>query len=140
MTYHFNTVCISNISKCLQHTKVKVSCLRLCMEGQGARRKKKYYLESEENEVCFREADNEYKRLKEDFAQIARNQRTRNHSRSDSSKSPSPCRRQPPRRSTNLPKFKIATFYATDVELWFNQIETQFDLHQINDDMCSTFR
>ena len=33
-----------------------------------------------------------------------------------------------------MPKFKIATFYATDVELWFNQIETQFDLHQIHDD------
>ena len=47
---------------------------------------------------------------------------------------PSPRRRQPPRRSTNLPKFKIATFYATDVELWLNQIETQFDLHQIHDD------
>ena len=30
--------------------------------------------------------------------------------------------------------FKIATFYATYVELWFNQIETQFDLHQIHDD------
>ena len=91
-------------------------------------------MESEKNEVRFREADNEYKRLKEDFARIARNRRTRNHSRSDSSKSPSPRRRQPQRRSTNLPKFKIATFYATDVELWFNQIETQFDLHQINDD------
>ena len=38
------------------------------------------------------------------------------------------------RRSANLPKFKIATFYATDVELWFNQIETQFDLHHITDD------
>ena len=25
-------------------------------------------------------------------------------------------------------------FYATDVELWFNQIETQFDLHHITDD------
>ena len=33
-----------------------------------------------------------------------------------------------------MPKLKIATFYATDVELWFNQIETQFDLHQIHDD------
>ena len=54
--------------------------------------------------------------------------------KSDSSKSPSQRRRQPPRRSANLPKFKIATFYATDVELWFNQIETQFDLHQIHDD------
>ena len=37
------------------------------------------------------------------------------------------------RPSTNLPKFKIATFYSTDVELWFNQIETQFDIHQITD-------
>ena len=27
-----------------------------------------------------------------------------------------------------------STFYAMDAELWFNQIETQFDLHQINDD------
>ena len=34
----------------------------------------------------------------------------------------------------DLPKFRINTFYATDVELWFNQIETQFALHQINDD------
>ena len=24
--------------------------------------------------------------------------------------------------------------YATDVELWFNQIETQFELHHITDD------
>ena len=77
------------------------------LEGQGARRKDNYYLESEENEVRFREDDNEYKRLKEDFARIARNRRTRNHSRSDLSKSPSPRRRQPLRRSTNLPKFKI---------------------------------
>ena len=104
------------------------------LEGQGARRKNYYYSESEENEVRFREADNEYQRLKDDFAWIARNRRTRHYSRSDSSKSPSPRRRQPSRRSTNLPEFKIATFYATDVELWFNQIETQFDLHQIHDD------
>ena len=104
------------------------------LEGQGARRKDNYYPDSEENAVRSREADDEYQRLKEDFARIARNRRTRHHSRSDSSKSPSPRRRQPPRRSTNLPKFKIATFYATDVELWFNQIETQFDLHQIHDD------
>ena len=96
--------------------------------------KDNYYPDSEKNKVRFRETDDEYQRLKEDFAGIARNRRTRHHSRSDSSKSPSPRRRQPPIRSTNLPKFKIATFYATDVELWFNQIETQFDLHQINDD------
>ena len=83
---------------------------------------------------AFARADDEYQQLKKDFARIARKRRTRHHSRSDSSKSPSPRRRQPPRRSTNLPKFKIATFYATVVELWFNQIETQFDLHQIHDD------
>ena len=99
------------------------------LEGEDARRKDNYYQDSEENEVRFREADDEYQRLKKDFARIARNRRTRHHSRSDSSKSPSPRRRQPPRRSKNLPKFKIATFYAKDVELWFNQIETQFDLH-----------
>ena len=103
------------------------------LKGEGARRKDNYYQDSEKNEVRFREADDKYQRLKEDFARIARNRRTRHHSRSDSSKSPSPRRRQPPRRSTNLPKFKIATFYSTDVELWFNQIETQFDLHQIHD-------
>ena len=100
------------------------------LEGAGARRKDDYYQDSEDNEVRFREADEEYQRLKADFARIARARRTSPHS----SKSPSPLRRQPQRRSTNLPKFKIATFYATDVELWFNQIENQSDLHQINDD------
>ena len=91
------------------------------LEGQGARLKITT-IRTEENEVRFREADDEYQRLKEDFARIARNRRTRHHSRSDSSKSPLPRRRQPPRRSTNLPKIKIATFYAVDFELWFNQI------------------
>ena len=55
------------------------------------------------------------------------------HSRSDSSRSTSPLGRQSQRRATNFPKFRIATFYASDVELWLNQIETQFALHQIND-------
>ena len=104
------------------------------LEGAGARPKDNYYQDSEDNEVRFREADEEYQRLKADFARIARARRTSPHSRSDSSKSPSPLGRQPQRRSTNLPKFRIATFYATDVELWFNQIEIQFALHQINDD------
>ena len=57
------------------------------LEGEGARRKDNYYQDSEENEVRFREADDEYQRLKEDFNRIARNRRTRHHSRSDSSKS-----------------------------------------------------
>ena len=89
---------------------------------------------SEDNEVRFREADEEYQRLKADFARIARAKRMTSHSRSDSSRSSSPLGRQSQRRAMNLPKFRIATFYASDVELWFNQIETQFALHQINDD------
>ena len=109
----------TNISKCLQHTKVKVSCLRFWKVRELA---EKIIITWKARRTKFVSA-----RLtmstKEDFARIAWNRRTRHHSRSDSSKSPSPRRRQPPRRSTNLPKFKIATFYATDVELWFNQIE-----------------
>ena len=73
-----------------------------------------------------------FRRLKADFLRIARNRRRRELSRSNSSRSPSPVRRRPQRRSANLPKFKIATFYST--ELWFNQIDTQFDLHKITDD------
>ena len=103
------------------------------LDGQGARHKDSYYPVSDENAVGLRDTDAEFRRLKADFLQIARNRRRRGLSRSDSSRSLSPVRRQPPRRSANLPKFKIATFYTTDVELWFNQIETQFDLHQITD-------
>ena len=65
------------------------------LEGAGARRKDNNYQDSEDSEVRFREADEEYQRLKEDFARIARTRRTRHHSRSDSSKSPSPLSRQP---------------------------------------------
>ena len=99
------------------------------LEGTGARPKDDYRQDSEDNEVRFREADEEYQRLKADFARIARDKRMTSHSRSDSSRSTSPLGRQSQRRATNLPKFRIATFYASDVE-----IETQFALHQINDD------
>ena len=81
------------------------------LDGQGARHKDSYYPMSDENAAELRDTNAEFRRLKADFPRIARN-----------------------RRSANLPKFKIATFYSTDVELWFNQIETQFDLHQITDD------
>ena len=104
------------------------------LEGAGARPKDDYRQDSEDNEARFREADEEYQCLKADFARIARAKRMSSHSRSDSSGSTSPLGRQSQRRATNLPKFRIATFYALDVELWFNQIETQFALHQINDD------
>ena len=104
------------------------------LEGAGARPKDSYHPDSEDNEVRFRAADEEYQRLKADFARIARDRRLNSHSRSDSSRSSSPLGRQPQKRATNLPKFRIATFYASHVELWFNQIETQFALHQIDDD------
>ena len=104
------------------------------LEGAGARPQDDYRQDSEDNEVRFREADEEYQRLKADFARIARAKRMTSHSRSDSTRSSSPLSRQSQRRATNLPKFRIATFYASDVELWFNQMETQFALHQINDE------
>ena len=106
----------------------------LPLEGQGVRRKDFYFLASEADEDQFRAADSEYRKLKSDFERIARSRRQCSHSKSESSRSPSPVRWQSLRRSANLPKFKIATFYATDVELWSNQIETQFDLHHITDD------
>ena len=104
------------------------------LDGQGTRHKALYYPMSDENAAELRDTDAEFRRLKAGFLWIASNRRRRGLSRSDSSRSPSPVRRQPQRSSANLLKFKIATFYSTDVELWFNQNETQFDLHQITDD------
>ena len=95
------------------------------LEGQGARRKDSYFLASEADEKQFRAADSEYRKLKSDFERVSRRRRQRSHSKSDYSRSPSPVRRQSMRRSANLPKFKIAIFYATDVEL---------ELHHITDD------
>ena len=89
---------------------------------------------SDENTAELRDTDAEFKRLKADFLRIARNRRRRDLSRSESSRSPSPIKRQPQWQSTDLRKFEIATFYSTDEELWLNQIETQFDSHQIIDD------
>ena len=87
------------------------------LNRQEARHKDSYYPMSNENAAELRETDAEFRRLKADFLRIARNRRRRGLARSDSSRSPSPVRRQPPRRSAILPKFKIATFYSTDVEL-----------------------
>ena len=111
----------------------KVSCLHPSKD-KGFVVKTLYFLASEADEDQFQAADSEYRKLKADFERIARSRRQHSHSKSESSRSPSPVRRQSLQRSTNLPKFKIATFYATDVELWFNQIETRFDLHHITDD------
>ena len=60
------------------------------LAGVGARPKDDYRQDSEDNKVRFREADEEYQRLKADFARIARAERMSSHSRSDSSRSTSP--------------------------------------------------
>ena len=101
------------------------------LDGQGARYKDSYYLLSDENATELTDTDSEFRQLKADLLWIACNRRRRGLSRSDSSRSPLLVGRQPQLRSANLPKFRMATFNSTDVELWFNQIETQFDLHQI---------
>ena len=71
------------------------------LEGAGARPKDDYHQDSEDNEVRFREADEEYQRLKADFARIARAKRM------SSSRSTSPLGRQSQTRATSLPKFRI---------------------------------
>ena len=58
------------------------------LEGAGARPKDDYHQDSEDNEVRFREANEEYHRLKADFTRNARAKRMSSHSRSDSSRSP----------------------------------------------------
>ena len=89
---------------------------------------------SDASKSAARENDEEFRRVKDDFLRVARQHKRRELSTSESSRSPSPIRRRSSRRSKNLSKFKIAPFYANDVELWFNQLETQFDLHDITDD------
>ena len=89
---------------------------------------------SDASKLAVRENEEEFRRVKADFLRIARQNRKRDLSRSESSKSPSSIRRRSSRWSKNLPKFKLAPFYPNDVELFFNQLETQFDLHDITDD------
>ena len=101
-------------------------------ELNGARQKDSYYLLSDDNTSVLKETEAEYKKVKSDFLRIARNNRRHSElTRSESSRSLSPVHRRSSRRSRNIRKFKIATFYPTDVELWFNQII--FDL-------CRPFR
>ena len=64
------------------------------LEGAGARPKDDCRQDSEDNEVRFREADEEYQHLIADFARIARAKRMTSHSRSDSSRSTSLLGRQ----------------------------------------------
>ena len=105
------------------------------VEQHGARPKDSYFYLSDASKSALRENEAEYKRVKSDFLRFARPNRKRSElSRSESSRSPSPIHRRSSRRSRNLPKFKIATFFPNDVELWFNQIETQFARQDITED------
>ena len=101
---------------------------------RGARDTDSLFHMSDASISAARENDEEFRRVKDDFLRVARQHKRRELSRSESSRSPSPIRRRSSRRSKNLPKFKIAPFYVNDVELWFNQLESQFDLHDITDD------
>ena len=65
------------------------------LDEQGARHKDSYYPMSDEKAAELRDTDAEFRRLKADFLRITRNRRRRELSRSDSSRSPSPVRRQP---------------------------------------------
>ena len=65
------------------------------LDGLGARHEISYFHMSDENTAELRDTDAEFKRLKADFMPIARNRRRRDLSRSESSRSPSPVRRQP---------------------------------------------
>ena len=89
---------------------------------------------SDASKSAVRENKEEFRRVKADFLKVARQNRRRYLSRSKSSRSPSPIRRQTSWQSKNFPNFKITPFYPNDVELWFYQLETQFDLHDITDD------
>ena len=76
------------------------------LEGAGARPKDDYHQDSEDNEVRFREADEEYQRLKADFARIARAKRMSSHSRSDSPRSTS--------RSVGSPRDVQRTYHSSE--------------------------
>ena len=106
------------------------------LDHKSTRHKDSYFPVSDASKSALRENEAEFKRVKADFLRVARqNRRKGKLSRSESSRSPSPICRRSSRRSRNLQKFKIAPFYPSDVELWFNQIETQSRLsHDITDD------
>ena len=74
----------------------KASCLHPLKD------KDSYLQASEEDEAQFQAAYSEYRKLEAaDFARIARSRRQRSHSKSGSSRSPLPVRRQTLRQSTN---------------------------------------
>ena len=104
-------------------------------QHNGARQKDSYYPLSDDNMSVLKETGAEYKRVKSYLLRIARNHRRQNKLlKSESPGCLSPVYHRSSRRSRNLSKLKIANLYPTNVEFWFNQKETQFDLHNISDD------
>ena len=85
------------------------------LDLRGARDTDSLFHMSDTSTSAARKNDEEFRRVKDDFSRVARQHRRRELSRSESSRSPSPIRRRSSRRSKNLPKFKIAPFYANDV-------------------------
>ena len=97
------------------------------LDLRGARDKDLLIHMSDASKSAAQENDEEFKRVKDDFLRVARQHRRQELSRSKSSRSPSPIRRRSSRWSKNLPKFKIAPFYVSDVELWFCRIPASLD-------------
>ena len=82
-------------------------------QNNGARQKDSYYPLGDDTTSMLKETEAKYKRVKSDFLRIARDRRRQSELlRSDSSRSPSPTYHRSSKRSKNLPKFKIANFYA----------------------------
>ena len=78
------------------------------LNHKGARDKDSYFYVSNASESAARENEEKFRQVKADFLRVARQNRRRELSRSESSRSPSPIRRQSSRRSKNLQKFKYS--------------------------------
>ena len=86
------------------------------LDWQGARHKDSYYPMSDENTAELRDMDAEFETVKSWFPADCTQQTSERFVTEWILKKLFAAQR----RSTNLPKFKIATFYSPDVELWFN--------------------
>ena len=65
----------------------------LSLDHRGARNKGSYFHMSDASKSAAEENDKEFRRVKDDFLRVARQHRRRELSRSESSRSPSPIRR-----------------------------------------------
>ena len=89
------------------------------LDQHGAQPKDSYFPLSDASKSALRENETEFKRVK--FDKIEEGANYQGASRQEA----------PLQFTANHPD-ELA--YSNDVELWFNQIETQFDLYDITDD------